>query len=99
LSHKLHEIVRPEYPGDVLVDSQVGGLFNDQQVDPERFGGKLVFIVELEGVFILDKFQLEGLEKGGVPGALCAPVIFSGRRRGSEALGSCLLTRSCFIPL
>ncbi|MDR1024188.1 MAG: hypothetical protein LBL56_00560 [Treponema sp.] len=64
---ELHEVVRPEYPGDVLVDSQVGGLFNNEYIDPERFSGKLVFILELEGVFIVDKFQLEGLEKGGVP--------------------------------
>jgi hypothetical protein len=63
---ELHDVVRPEYPGDVLFNSQIGGLFNDQQIDSERFSGKLVLILELEGV-IVDKFQLEGLEKGGVP--------------------------------
>jgi hypothetical protein len=53
-----------EYPGDVLFDNQAVGLFNDQQIDPERFSGKLVLILECEGVFIVNLFQLDGLEKG-----------------------------------
>jgi hypothetical protein len=51
---ELQNVVRSEYPGDVLVDSQLGGFFNDQQIDSEGFGGKLVFILELKGVFIVN---------------------------------------------
>jgi hypothetical protein len=67
VSHEFEDIIRPEYPGDVLFDSQIAGLFNDEQINSEGFGGKLVLIVKLEGVFIVDKFQLEGLEEGGMP--------------------------------
>ncbi|MDR0720426.1 MAG: hypothetical protein LBF78_12385, partial [Treponema sp.] len=54
-------------PGDVLFDDQIRGFFDDDQVDFQGFGSKLVFAGKLKGVFVLFQFQFKGLDKGGVP--------------------------------
>jgi hypothetical protein len=57
-----------ENPGDILFDDQVPGFFDDDQVDFQGFGVKLVFVGELKGIFVWFQFQFEGLDEGGVPG-------------------------------
>jgi len=82
----LNDVVFAEHSGDVLFDKDIGGFFDDNDINPQGFGGKLILRDKLQSIAVLIQFHLNCFEESW----MTCDLIIAGIRAFGFAVGAFL---------